>query len=236
VVHGLILKETDSALTLRTVNDTVVIAKKEIDVRQLSPKSIMPDRQLEQMKPNEVRDLIAYLQSPTQVALRGPRSPIDRKTGKVQGAIEGESMKIVGKSAGSAAGQNMRPFRADRWSGNDHLWWTGARPGATLDLELSVKQAGKYELQVVLTKARDYAVVELLLDGKSLGGPIDLFDSRQVVTTGVLSFTPPELKAGNHKLTLKIVGANSRAVKAYMVGLDYVRLQPAGNGPRSAQP
>ena len=227
VVHGLIQKETDSALTLRTVNDTVVIAKKEIDVRQLSNKSIMPDRQLEQMKPAEVRDLIAYLQSPTQVALRGPRSPIDRKTGKVPGAIEGESMKIVGKTAGSARSQPMTPFKADRWSGNDQLWWTGARPGATIDLELPVKQAGRYELQIVLTKARDYAIVELQLDGKSLAGPLDLFNSPDVITSGVLSFTPPELKAGAHKLTIKIVGANRRAVKAYMVGLDYVRLQPA---------
>jgi hypothetical protein len=108
------------------------------------------------------------------------------------------------------------------------LWWTGARRGATLDLELPVKQAGKYELQIVLTKARDYAVVQLLLDGKSLGGPIDLYNSPEVITTGVLSFTPPDLKAGAHKLTIKIVGANPRAVKAYMVGLDYVRLQPAG--------
>jgi putative membrane-bound dehydrogenase-like protein len=237
VVSGLIKKETDSAYTVRTINDTVVLAKTDIEQHKISKLSIMPEKLLDNLKPNEVRDLIAYVGSPTQVALRGPRSPIDRKTGKVPGAIEGESMKIVGKTAGSAASQSMSPFRADRWSGNDQLWWTGARRGAKLDLELPVKTTGRYELQLVLTKARDYAIVELSLDGKSLSGPIDLYNSPEVITTGVLSFDTPELKAGKHKLTIKIVGANRRAVKAYMVGLDYVRLQPpaAKNTARRAQ-
>lgn len=39
--------------------------------------------------------MIAYLASPSQVVLSGPASPIDGKTGKVSGALEGESMKIV---------------------------------------------------------------------------------------------------------------------------------------------
>ena len=225
LVQGLLKKETDSALTIRTVNDTVVVAKKEIDIRKLDNKSIMPERQLEQMKPNEVRDLIAYLQSPAQVPLRGPRSPIDPKTGKVPGALEGESMKIVGKTSGQTRNQNMAGFKADRWSGNDHLWWTGAKPGDKLSLEIPVKTAGKYTLQIALTKARDYGVVQLSLDGKKLGGPIDLYNARAVITTGVLEFTTGQLPAGKHRLTIAIVGANRRAVKAYMVGVDYVRLQ-----------
>eukprot|EP00913_Durusdinium_trenchii_P013350 g12531.t1 len=223
VISGLIKKETDSAITVRTINDTVVIAKDDIDDRTISKQSIMPEKLLDNLKPAEIRDLVAYLGSPSQVALRGPRSPIDPNTKRVPGAIEGESMKIIGKSAGSARNQPMGNFRADRWSGDDHLWWTGAKPGATLSLELPAEKAGNYELEVVLTKARDYGVVQLLLDGKSLGGPIDLFNSPNVVTTGVLTFPAPDIKAGKHKLTIRIVGANRKAVKSYMVGLDYVR-------------
>lgn len=224
VVSGLIQKETDSALTLRTINDTVVIAKADIDERKLSELSLMPEGQLNQLTPDEQRDLIAYLGTPNQVALRGPKSPIDAKTGRVAGALEGESMKIIGKTGGDATSQPMGGFPADRWSGNDHLWWTGAGPGARLDLELPVAADGTYDVELALTMARDYGIVQILLDGEPLSEPIDCFNNPDVITTGVLSFGPKKLAAGPHKLGLQIIGANPKAVPAHMVALDYVRL------------
>ncbi len=224
VVSGLILKETDSAVTVRTINDTVVVAKADIDERKLSELSLMPEGQLNQLTPDEQRDLIAYLGTPNQVALRGPKAPIDPKTGKVADALEGEAMKIVGKTGGTAAGQNMGGFTKDRWSGNDHLWWTGAGPGAKLELELPVAKDGTYDIELVLCMARDYGIVQILVDGEPLGGPIDCFNEPDVITTGVLSLPTKDLQAGSHKLGLQIVGANPKAVKAHMVGLDCVRL------------
>jgi len=35
-----------------------------------------------------------------------------------------------------------------------------------------------------------------------------------------------DLTAAEHKLTAEIVGANDKAIKGYMVGLDYVKLDP----------
>ena len=58
---------------------------------------------------------------------------------------------------------------------------------------------------------------------------IDLFNSPDVITTGVLTFENQELSAGNHKLSVEIVGANPKAVPAFMFGLDYVRLTAAGD-------
>jgi len=225
LISGLVQKETDSALTIRTINDTVIVAKSEIEDRKLSPLSVMPERLLDTFKPGEIRDLIAYLGSPSQVALQGPRAPINPKTNRVADAIEGEGMKILAKTAGTARSQKMSAFPKDRWSGADHLWWTGARTGAKLDLELPVGKNGEYELEIVLTKARDYGIVQVLLDGKQLGGPIDLYNSPDVITTGVLSFEKRELKKGTHTLSLQIVGANPKAIKSYMIGLDYVRLK-----------
>ncbi|HRX81145.1 MAG TPA: hypothetical protein P5307_18880, partial [Pirellulaceae bacterium] len=143
-------KETDSAITLRTINDTVVVPKDDIEEQQLSTQSLMPERLLDSLKQDEVRDLVAYLGSPTQVALRGPRSPIDPKTKRVPGALEGESLKIVGKTAGTAKSQNMGGFTKDRWSGVDHLWWTGAKPGDRLDLEIPVEKPGRYTIELFL--------------------------------------------------------------------------------------
>ena len=223
VVSGLIQKETDSAVTLRTINDTIVVAKADIEERKLSELSIMPEGQLNTLTPDEVRDLVAYLGSPTQVALRGPKSPIDSKTGKVPEALEGESLKILKVSAGNAAPQKMGGFSKDKWSGDDQLWWTGGKRGARLDLELPVAADGEFVLEVVLTKARDYGLVQVRIDDETLGSPIDCFNVPDVITTGVLNFEPRKLTKGLHKLTFEIAGKHAEAV-GFMVGVDYVRL------------
>lgn len=224
VVNGLIQKETDSALTIRTINDTVVVAKSDIDERKLLDQSLMPERQLETLTADEIRDMIAYLGSPIQVALRGPKTPLDSKTGRAPGALEGESLKIVGKTGGNAGSQAMLAFTKDKWSGNDHLWWTEAGPNAKLELEIPVEADGEYNLEAVLTMAVDYGIVRLTLDGESLGDPFDCYNVPDVITSGVLTFGPRKLKAGQHKLGLEIVGKHPQAAPGYMLGLDYVRL------------
>ena len=82
-------------------------------------------------------------------------------------------------------------------------------------------------IELAMTCARDYAIVEVTLDGKPLSDPIDLFEE-QVVTTGLLSFKTTDIAAGKHTLAIEVVGANSQAAKAYMVGLDYVRVISEG--------
>lgn len=155
-------------------------------------------------------------------ALRGPKVAPDEQTGVVAGALEGESLKARA-SSGNVGVQAMTGFAADKWSGGKQLFWTGGRPGDTLELPLA-DQAGPAELDVVLTCARDYGIVQLALDGEPLGKPIDLYDP-QVVTTGVLTFAELNLKPGPHVLTMQVVGANRKAVKAHLVGVDYVRLR-----------
>ncbi len=82
VVSGLLRQETDSALTIQTINDKVVVPIAEIEERSLSSVSMMPERQLDPMSKDEVRDLVAYLGSPSQVVLADPSAPIDADTGK----------------------------------------------------------------------------------------------------------------------------------------------------------
>jgi hypothetical protein len=180
---------------------------------------------LDALSSDEVRDLIAYLGSPKQVALSGPASPIDA-TGKVPGAMEGEAMKIVEKSGGTASSQDMAGFQADRWSGNQQLWWTGAKPGDRLSLDVPVVADGRYDVDIVLTRARDYGIVKLSIGDTVLDPALDCFHD-EVVTTGVLTFPGVPLKQGDSWLTLEITGANQAAVKAFMVAVDYVRVVPA---------
>jgi len=142
---------------------------------------------------------------------------------KVKGALEGEKLKILAKTAGSTSIQDMYGFGPD-WSGDAHLWWVQGKPGATLDLALPVEKTAKYRLQMQLTKAIDYGIVQLYLDSKKLGKPIDLFNNG-VIATGAIDMGIHELDKGEHKLRVEIVGANEKAVKSYMFGLDYIKLQ-----------
>ena len=123
--------------------------------------------------------------------------------------------------------RSMGGFPADKWSGNDHLWWTGAKPGDRLGLEVQAAEAGLYDVEVVLTRARDYGVVRLQLDQTVLDPQLDLFNTPEVVTTGVLTYRGVQLSQGAHRMTFEVVGSNPAAVKNHMVGVDYVRLVPA---------
>jgi len=143
---------------------------------------------------------------------------------KIKGAIEGEKLKILGKTAGNPQEQDLTGF-GGQWSNDAHLWWIDTKPGDTLDLALQVKQAGRYRVSMQLTKAVDYGIVQLYLDSQKLGDPIDLYHDG-VVPTGLMRMGEHDITAGEHKLTVEIVGANDRAVKSYMFGLDYVKLDP----------
>ncbi len=223
LVSGLILKETESALTLRSVNEEVVVAKKDILESSLSELSLMPEDLLGQLKPDEVRDLVAYLASPAQVLLPGVSVAIDAATRRVPGAMEGEKLKVVTKSSGDLRAQDMVSFGRGLWTGNEHLFWTGGSPGDKLELAIAVERDGTYELDVALTQAPDYAIVQFHLDGQKVEGPIDLYHPK-VVPTGTASLGEFPLKAGDHVLGVEILGANPAARKSHIVGLDYVLL------------
>lgn len=226
IVSGMLVQETDSALTVQTINDKVVVPKDEVDEVIPAKISMMPERQLDTLPPDDARDLIAYLASPQQVAVSGPSAPIDQSTGRVPGAMEGESMTVVEKTGGQTRNQGMANFKEDRWSGNDHLWWTGGKPGDRLSLELPVPEDGTWNVELVLTRARDYGIVRVWIDDRVLDPEIDLYDTN-VVTTGVMSYPGISLQAGKHRLTLELTGANERALKSYMVGVDFIRLTPS---------
>jgi putative heme-binding domain-containing protein len=70
VVGGIVLRETKDAVTVRTINDTLTIPAADIVTRKQTPVSIMPEGMFEQMKPDEVRDLVAYLRAKEQVPLK----------------------------------------------------------------------------------------------------------------------------------------------------------------------
>jgi hypothetical protein len=142
----------------------------------------------------------------------------------VKGAIEGEHLKVLSNAAGKTELQDMSGFEGE-WSGDTHLWWTGAKPGSRLELAFTVKEAGSYKLNAACTKAIDYGIMQFLCDSVPIGGPVDFFNDG-VVPTGPFLLGNVVLSAGEHKLTVEVTGSNPKAVKGYMFGLDYLKLEP----------
>jgi putative heme-binding domain-containing protein len=69
VVSGTILRETKDAVTVRTARETVVLPTTDIASRKQTNVSMMPEGLFDQMKPDEVRDLVAYLRAKEQVPI-----------------------------------------------------------------------------------------------------------------------------------------------------------------------
>lgn len=70
VLNGVIAEENAQRIILKTVQQpTVVILKSDIEARKISPNSMMPDGQLDKLKPQQVMNLIKYLQTTEQVEL-----------------------------------------------------------------------------------------------------------------------------------------------------------------------
>ena len=63
VLTGLVVDETELAITMQTANERVVLPKSEIEERTLSKLSMMPDGLLQSLSNEQVRDLFGYLAS-----------------------------------------------------------------------------------------------------------------------------------------------------------------------------
>lgn len=70
IVSGFAESESESVLVIRSINERVVIPKGEIAKRTVSEDSIMPEGLLGALSTRQKRELIAYLSSPHQVAMK----------------------------------------------------------------------------------------------------------------------------------------------------------------------
>jgi len=113
------------------------------------------------------------------------------------------------------------------WSGGAQLWFQGAKPGDQVTVAFSVPNTASYDLQTVQTKARDYGINTLAVDGKPVGTAFDAYNSPNVTVTPPIDEGQVALAAGRHTLTLTVTGKNPAAV-GYFAGLDYLTLQLVG--------
>ena len=78
VLTGLIRAEDKSTITLVTANETITLPKNEVEERRSSEQSMMADDLLKPLSEHEVRSLVSYLASPSQVPM--PDAAAGQKT------------------------------------------------------------------------------------------------------------------------------------------------------------
>jgi putative heme-binding domain-containing protein len=230
VLSGIMKEETSTGYKLAMPGGVeFVLGKDEVSKRDILKVSMMPEGQFDALGPENVANLVAYLQKDVGArrsdAAQGNKAASENRAPIVEGALEGEALKVTKITGGRTKIQNMSGFKNSRWSGGSQLWWTGGKIGDSLALSLPITEKGHYSLKAVLTKAKDYGIVEISLDGKVLSdGKIDFYNP-EVVTSGELDWGLHDLEVGDHSLEVRIIGANPNAASAYLFGLDYLKLE-----------
>jgi len=69
ILTGIVTRQDETALTIVTANETVLLPRAEISSVTQGELSMMPEGLIQALSDDEVCDLIAYLKSPAQVAL-----------------------------------------------------------------------------------------------------------------------------------------------------------------------
>ncbi len=138
-------------------------------------------------------------------------------------SVEGEGLRILDHKDGDVQTQDMAGFSHD-WSGDAQFWFTGKKVGAEASLELPVQTTGSYNLVVYYTTAKDYGIVQVLIDDKPVGDPTDCY-SNGVHAKGRTALGAVELTAGPHRITFRSVGKNP-AGTGYLIGVDAIGLEP----------
>ena len=128
-------------------------------------------------------------------------------------------MKIVSVDGGKASPQGGRPH----WSRMEHMWWRHGKVGDKLVLAFPVAEAGRYEVLARFTKAPDYGIHKLAVNGQPVKDQVDCY-GKNVIAAGEQSLGVFDLTQGDNRLEVQVVGANEKAVPGNMFGLDYLRL------------
>ena len=110
-----------------------------------------------------------------------------------------------------------------QWSNNAQLWFRADGPGDQVTVAFEAPRAGTYKVSAVLTKARDYGIHTLAIDGQRLGEPFDAYKPG-AVSTDQLAYGHVDLDQGRHILTLRVTGKNADS-SGFYAGIDVLSLE-----------
>jgi hypothetical protein len=161
--------------------------------------------------------LDARLRSP------GMRLPVNVWPGPI---VEAEVLEVVGLRDATSTVQPMAGFGVDDWSGDAQLL-VRAGPSAELTVRLPTMEADP-AMQIVLfaTRAPDFGRIRVELDGRALGGEIDLY-APVVAPTGPLILGPLDRATDQSRLTIRVSGRHPDATGTWF-GIDALGVSSSG--------
>lgn len=139
------------------------------------------------------------------------KSPNDK------GRLEAEYLK-ASCDQGTVVQQNLSQFN---WSNDSQVWWKDGSIGSTLTLPFEINIEGEYEIHLSLTKANDYGIFDVHLNGNEVLSNYDAYNGNGVINE-IVSIGVHVLTKGEHTLKISLKGANQLAIKRYMFGLDFL--------------
>ncbi|MBX3742831.1 MAG: c-type cytochrome [Akkermansiaceae bacterium] len=217
VVAGLLKDRTVDVLGIAVIGGgQVTVPVSDIKDHKVSTTSMMPEGLIANLTSDETRDLIGYLQSPRQVPL-----PVE---GEI--IIGDDLLKVAEVNRGTVQKQNMEGFKAASWSGDSHLWWTQGETGDRIVIQFESAVEGNYAVSAVFTKAHDYGIFRVKLNGVTVVENIDLYNKGTVITTGDVDLGKQPVKKGLNQLVVELLGANPAASQGKMFGIDHLHLVP----------
>jgi hypothetical protein len=160
----------------------------------------------------------AYANDAVSLRLGPPNSevPVER--------FEAESLVVRARERCDTSPQEMGKWGGKMWSQGKQLF-CGAKEDGFVELGFRVRKSGRYRLRVLATAAPDFGKIRATLDGKKLEAEFDLYSGR-VSPSGSLELGSHDLKAGEHRLRVTVVGKHA-ASAGYFFGLDAIDLLPA---------
>jgi hypothetical protein len=139
--------------------------------------------------------------------------------------IEMESLPIVGKSREfNVMVQDMSDFREGTWSGNQQYLITNTKLDDWVEWGLP-DLPGRFQLFMYFTKARDYGIVQVMVNGRNVGPPQNLISNGPVLSTGPIELGRVKLKAKDNRLRVVVTGVDpATATRTYFFGIDAIKL------------
>ena len=145
--------------------------------------------------------------------------------------VEGEYLAIVDATGMcQAKQQNMSAFGEGVWSNNEQVVFIAHGTDNSVRFYLNIAEEGDYDLSAAFTKAGDFGIYQHYIDGKPVGGNIDLYINdiwgNYVGKTSEIYMGYAHLTSGIHVLEAKCVGKNNQSA-GYVYGMDYLKVSKA---------
>lgn len=136
---------------------------------------------------------------------------------QVQGAIEGENMKVIQATGGQVTEQGF-----ENLSNFAQLWWRDARVGDSLTLEFEAPEEGVFHVLANCCQNHDYGHFDASINGTKCG-VYDFYSTD--LQWKILDFGSVPLRKGPNRLTVHVLQPNAKAEPRNMFGLDYLLLK-----------